>query len=190
MSLIRIALAIATLMIAPEGHAQSLADAARKAEEATAKQDQAKPDEKKTDNAPVRKVFTNADLKDAPPASATSPASAKPEVPAKDTPNKTTEKPGEPVRDEAWWRARMTGLRADVDQATAACVPKAALVERLDKMVENVPPIYTRTAHEVEKARARAELETCVALVGTAKAAVGAAEEEGRRAGVVPGWLR
>jgi hypothetical protein len=84
----------------------------------------------------------------------------------------------------------MTGLRADVDQATAACVPKAALVERLDKMIENVPPIYTRTAHEVEKARARAELETCVALVGTAKAAVGAAEEEGRRAGVVPGWLR
>ena len=54
MSLIRIALAIATLMIAPEGHAQSLADAARKAEEATAKQDQTKADEKKTDNAPVR----------------------------------------------------------------------------------------------------------------------------------------
>jgi hypothetical protein len=93
MSLIRIALAIATLMIAPEGHAQSLADAARKAEEATAKQDQAKPDEKKTDNAPVRKVFTNADLKDAPPASATSPASAKPEVPAKDTPNRRRRNP-------------------------------------------------------------------------------------------------
>jgi hypothetical protein len=190
MSLIRIALAIATLMIAPEGRAQSLADAARKAEEATAKQDQAKPDDKKTDHAPVRKVFTNADLKDVPSASATSPPATKTDVPAKDPPNKTTEKPGEPARDEAWWRARMTGLRANVDQATAACVPKAALVASLEKMIENVPPIYTRTSHELEKARARADLDTCVALVGTAKAAVGAAEEEGRRAGVPPGWLR
>ena len=80
----------------------------------------------------------------------------------------------------------MTGLRANVDEATAACVPRAALVARLEKMIENLPPIYTRTSHEVEKARARADLETCVALVGTAKAAVGAAEEEGRRAGVPP----
>ena len=190
MSLIRIALTIAPLVIASGGQAQSLADAARRAEEATAKQGQAKPDDKKTDNAPVRKVFTNADLKDVPPAPAASPAPTKTEVFEKDTPNKTPEKPGEPVRNEAWWRARMTGLRANVDQATTACVPKTAEVARLEKMIENLPPAYTRTSHEVEKARARADLETCVALVGTARAAVGAAEEEGRRAGVPPRWLR
>lgn len=177
-------------MIAPRGHAQSLADAARKAGEATAKQDQAKPDDKKTENAPARKVFTNADLKDVPPAPTTSPAATKPGVLAKDMSNKTTEKPGEPVRDEAWWRARMSGLRANVDQATAACVPQAALVARLEKVIESVPPAYTRTSHELEKARARADLDTCVALIDMAKAAVGAVEEEGRRAGVLPGWLR
>jgi hypothetical protein len=176
MFLIRIALATATLMIATPGDAQSLAEAARKAEEAKSE--------------PARKVFTNADLKDAPPAPAPSPADVQPEVAAKDPSNKTTEKPGEPARNEAWWRARMTGLRADVDRATAACVPKAALVARLEKVIESLPPAYTRTSHEVEKARARADLDTCVALSDVAKAAVGAAEEEGRRAGVLPGWLR
>jgi hypothetical protein len=178
MSLIRIALAIAALMIAPPGHAQSLADAARKAEEVTAKQDQA------------GKVFTNADLKDVPPVPPMSPGATKPEVPAKDASNQPAEKPGQPVRDEAWWRARMTGLRANVDQATAACVPKAAVVARLEKVIEIAPPAYTTTTHELEKARARADWETCVALADVAKAAVGAAEAEARRAGVLPGWLR
>jgi hypothetical protein len=178
MSLIRIAFTIATLTIAPGGYAQSLADAARKAGEATAKQD------------PVRRVFTNADLKDVSSAPATPPAATKTEVPAKDLSNKTTEKPGEPVRDEAWWRTRMTGLRANVDQATAACVPKAALVASLETKRDSVPQFYTITSSELEKARARADLDTCVALVDVAKASVGAAEEEGRRAGVLPGWLR
>jgi outer membrane murein-binding lipoprotein Lpp len=190
MFLIRIALAIATLMIAPGSHAQSLADAARKAEEARAKQDQARPDDKKSDSVPVRRVFTNADLKEVPPAPATSPAATKTEVPAKDTPNKTPETPGGPVRDEAWWRTRMTGLRANVDQATAACVPRAAEVARLETVLESVPPAYTTSNHELAKARARADLDTCVGLIGLARAAFGAAEDEGRCSGVAPGWLR
>jgi hypothetical protein len=170
--------------------AQSLADVARKAEEARAKRDQANPDDKETERAPVRKVFTNADLKDAP-APATAPGARKTEVPAKDTPNKTTEKPGEPARDEAWWRTRMAGLRASVDQTTAACVPKAALLASLERAIEiPPPPAYTISSHELAKARARTDLGTCLALIDAAKAAVGAAEEEGRRAGVLPGWLR
>lgn len=75
-------------------------------------------------------------------------------------------------------------------QATAECVPKAALVTRLEAVLDSVPPAYTTASSEPAKARARADLDTCVGLIGVARAAVGAAEEEGRRAGVRPGWLR
>jgi hypothetical protein len=86
----------------------------------------------------------------------------------------------------------MTGLRANVSQATAARASKAALVSRLEAVRDNVPErgfsvAQAYAAASSELAKARADLEVSV---GVEKAAVSAAEEDARTHGVLPGWLR
>lgn len=185
--------------------AQSLADVAKKAEEerAKAKREQAKSadtknadDAKKTAKAPT-KVYTNKNLVDVPsPPAAASAEPTKSEPAGKNTSNKAaTEKSDESAKDEAWWRTRMAGLRANLVQATNARVSKAALVKRLEAVRDNVPErgfsvAQAYAAASSELAKARAELDFCVGAENAAKAAISAAEEDARRAGVLPAWLR
>lgn len=85
---------------------------------------------------------------------------------------------GPPVRDEAWWRSRMKEARARV----------ALLRQRvaaLDKGVrESLGSTSLAQRSRVEElARLRAEL-----VAG--ERAIGEIEEEARKAGALPGWLR
>jgi len=189
-------------------HAQSLADVAKKAEEqrAKARQEQSKSEDTKgTDKPSATKVFTNKDLVDVPSPPAAAPAETKTESAAKDTSNKTaTEKPNEPaVKDETYWKGRMLVLRQNLDRDRGACPPLATKVRTLENalaatqttMVQGnqiVPAEFAAPAAAVRTKLADAvtELGQCTAKVKTDQQAVTDLEEEGRRAGALPGWLR
>ena len=166
-------------------HAQSLADVAKKTEEerAKAKQEQTKSDDaKNTDNTPAAKVYTNKDLGTA--------AETKTEPAAKDTSNKTT--PNEPVKDEAYWRGRFVKLVKSFnprhDQELAEATARVEyLKEALKKTTEGS---YLRLSLQTQLESALADGDRAASYVNADLTAVEDLQEEGRKAGALPGWFR
>jgi hypothetical protein len=98
--------------------------------------------------------------------------------------------------DEAYWRARAKAARAAVEAAEARVAKAEAAAQRApagirqpqpgDALRQVPPPVVTdanRRAAEAALAAARSDLER-------AKKALADLEEEARRKGVLPGWLR
>jgi hypothetical protein len=79
-----------------------------------------------------------------------------------------------PARDEAYWRGRMKEARDKV----ASLKVKVDELDRITKSNLGTPTKWTQ-----ELALAREEL-------AAAERAIGDLEEEARRAGALPGWLR
>lgn len=200
---IRIVAALLT-MLSLSLHAQSLAEAAKKAEEAHAAAAAAKkPDDKKTAKPAPKTAFTDKDLEDV---SALYP-SAKPEAaPAGSAPAAAATEPTESERasdyrttakkDEAYWKDRMRTLHATLDwtQAflAAAIIRERALDKRIHRSVDDM--LYTRD--RLLRAQVDAQWQDAVAEASRLKAAVqngtkliADAELEAHRAGVPPGWL-
>jgi len=143
------ALLVASLRMPTALHAQSLGEVAKKAQE---QRDKAKADaaaKTKTEgeqaksggastnkpSAAPTKAYTNKDLVDDPTMPAAAPAQTKTERAVNETSDKTaTEKSDKPVKDEAYWRARMTTLRGDLARDKAACEPLAEKVRALDRI--------------------------------------------------------
>lgn len=203
-------------------HGQSLAEIAQKAKEARdkAEADRAKAasagastdnsstsgkdaDKSKTPPAPAaHKVYNDQTLKEvvpplAEPAPPPAPASttATPDGATATTPATTATRTDDVVKDETWWRARMTRLRATLQQAQTEYDAKVKLVARLENVRDNVPErgysvAQAYAAASAELAKARADQDVAAGAVKAAKAAIDAAEEEARVAGVLPGWLR
>jgi hypothetical protein len=169
---------------------QSLADVAKKAEEERAR----KAESTKAETPAAKKIYTNQDLVEAPaPAADAPPVDAKTEPLVKGvTAKKASTAPREPLRNEAWWKRRMTGLRQSLDRATAACVAKAAQVQRLQADRDSVLALGVGRAGSTLNAlaQARADLASCNAVKAGASRAVADAEEDARTHGVLPGWLR
>jgi hypothetical protein len=174
---------------------QSLADAARKAEEA-----------RKAVKAPG-KVYTNDDLKRfggappppvaageagqaAPPAvAAQSPQAGQPAQPG---PEASAQNPPErqPVKDEAWWRKTLAEVRGKLERSKAA-------VEALDSQIYAMQvDFYSRDevserepiGKQIEKAMG--ERDTKYREMEEAAARLAELEEEARRTHVLPGWIR
>lgn len=106
-----------------------------------------------------------------------------------------TSKPGDVVKDEAWWKARMARLRAKLQQAQTEYHAMAMLVTRLEGVRDNVPEhgfsvAQAYAAATAELAKAKAQRDIAIGAMATAKSAIDAAEEEARVASVLPGWLR
>lgn len=207
-----LALLAASLSMPAALHAQSLGDIAKKAQE---QRDKAKAEAEKAKtegeqgkagtstakpNTPPAKVYTNKDLVDDPTRPAGAPAETKTEPAVNETSNKAaTEKSDEPVKDEAYWRGRMTTLRGNLARDNAACEPLAEKVRVLDGIyadsvfyVDGKAMVNRASAAVIEtkQADAKAELRQCVAKVALDQTAIGTVEEEARRLGVLPGWLR
>jgi hypothetical protein len=186
-------LAIALLAIAVPSTAQSLGELAKK-EQARRK---AAP--------PAAKTYTNGDLKQVPPPTGT------PGKPADDA-AKTTDaksgdattgdaktgepekvdatKPAEPAKDEAFWRGRITAAREDLRRNEAF---KEALQSRIygltaDFTARDDP--YQRAKIADDRQKALAELSRLSTDIDKGTKAIAEIEEEARRAGVPPGWLR
>jgi hypothetical protein len=178
---------VAALLIAVPASAQSLGELAKR-EQARKK---ATPTAKKT--------YTNDDLKQLPPPSGTpakpadeagKPADAK-SGDAKPAPEKVdATKPAEPAKDEAYWRGRITGAREDVRRNEAF---KEALQSRINGLTADFAARddpYQRAKVADDRQKALAEMARVSEDIEKSKKLIGDIEEEARRAGVPPGWLR
>ena len=155
---------------------QTLADAAKKEEE-----------RRKAVKA-AGKVYTNKDLGSLPADGAAPP----PPKPAAGAAAKETEKPAdkEPVKDQAYWAARMNELRTQVQRDQTYVDALQTRVNSLSADFVNRDDPAQRAVIANERQKSIAELERLKAQIEAGKKAIADLEEEARRAGVPPGWLR
>lgn len=160
-------------------HAQSLADAARKAEEKRGAAAAAKTGEPK--------VYTKKDVEALPPEVLT-PQNAAPSTEKSATPEVAVSNEAKPARDEAYWKARMAPLQKRHDEALRA----ASLVKADLRIVESYmrPVQWNFTVYGPEWLRLTQELSSWEAIIRRDEQAIAALEEEARVAGALPGWLR
>ena len=161
-------------------HAQSLADAAKKAEETRGT---AAGQTGKT------KVYTKKDVEALPPEVMTSPGKA----PGTDTPATAPAEPesagkAESVKDEAYWKGRMAPLRAQLDRDRVMLSATRSALRNLE--VYMVPSQWNWTVYGRDWQRLTSEVSTWEAAVRDDEKRVADLEEEARVAGVLPGWLR
>ena len=178
---------VAALLFAVPASAQSLGE--------LAKREQAR----KKATPVAKKTYTNDDLKQLPPPSGT-PAKPADEAgkaadaktgDAKPAPEKVdATKPAEPAKDEAYWRGRITSAREDVRRNEAF---KEALQSRINGLTADFAARddpYQRAKVADDRQKALAELARVSEDIEKSKKLIGDIEEEARRAGVPPGWLR
>ena len=187
--------AAAVLLTAMTAQAQSLADVARKEEERR----KAHPE--------AAKVYTNKDLNAAPapspPAGGTKdtkdPKDAKDPKDGKDTkdpkdakdPKAATDANGkEPAKDKAYWSGRLKKLQDQLEQNQMLVDAMQTRINALSTDFVNRDDPAQRSVIERDRQRALSELTRLKQAVVDGKKAVADLEEEARRAGVPPGWLR
>jgi hypothetical protein len=171
--------------------AQSLADIAKKEE-----------DRRKTVPA-ASKVYTNKDLNPSPPGSEPpAAAAATPSKPAEDAAKTadgdgkpTASKPGDagdkgPIKDQAYWATRLKTLQdaASRDQNYADAMQTRINALTTDFVNRDDPA--QRAVIERDRQKAVGEFNRLKGAIEADKKAIADLEEEARRAGVPPGWLR
>jgi hypothetical protein len=164
--------------------AQSLADVAR-AEEAR----------RSAVKKPAR-VYTNADLKSditrSTPAGNVSPdAPLSTQVPALNLPGgKAAPDAQAPAKDQAYWSARINGARAALDRSRIFADALQSRINALTTDFTNRDDPAQRQQLELERQRSMAELDRVKKEIAEQTKAISDIEEEARKAGVPPGWLR
>ena len=196
------ALCLLALPCADVVSAQSLAEVARKEQE-----------RRKLVQTPS-KVYTNDDLRRVPgepdSTSAAKPAAidalkqkpeqaagAKPTAPG-EKPAAATEKPApappagpDPAaRDEAYWRGRITQVRDNLQRNETFRDALQSRINALSTDFVNRDDPAQRAAIAFDRQKAIAELERVQSEIQQAGQQITAIEDEARRAGVPPGWLR
>lgn len=183
--------AIAAMANAPS--AQSLADLAKR-EEAR----------RKAIKAPA-KVITNQDLPSVPPppppaapvegatgtgtsssgsgAPATTPSTAATDAAAKS-------EPATPVKDEAYWRQRMSAARDNLNRLQTFQDALQTRINTLTTDFVNRDDPAQRQVISSDRQKALAELDRVKKDIQETQTSIAATEEEARRASVPPGWLR
>ena len=170
--------ALITLAVLSPAYGQSLGDVAKKSESRKAK---------------PAKVYTNDDLPQveapvtppapAPPA-ATTPASGAGQPPA-------AEKPADgPKKDEAYWRARVAEIRDNLQRARMFQEALQTRINSLSADFTSRDDPAQRGVVASDRQKALAELERVKKEIKDFEKALSDLEDEARRAGVPPGWLR
>ena len=161
--------------------AQTLDDVARKEEE-----------RRKDVKAPA-KLYTNKDLGAPPATSATPPPdAAKPATttPASGAPAATDKSKDEPARDQKYWSTRKKDLETKLERDK---VLADAMQSRLNGLAADfaarADPAQ-RAVIETDRKRAASELEGLQKSIKDGQKALADFDEEARKAGVPPGWLR
>jgi hypothetical protein len=177
---------VALLLILTAGifaplRAQSLAEVAKKEQE-----------RRKTVPKPA-KVYTNKDLRALPPGSAPPPstgASAAADAPkAAGTDKATSDKEGT-AKDQAYWSGRMKAVQDKLDRDQTFAEALKTRVNSLTADFVNRDDPAQRRQIELDRQKAVAELARLQQDIVNDKKAVADLEDEARRAGVPPGWLR
>ncbi len=180
------------LALGPAAPGQSLGEAARKEKERREKA------------GPTGPAFTDEDLRGyaeggavgKPGAGAADKSAARDKASAEKATKEGTARGGNGAGDEAYWRGRAKAARAAVEAAEARVAQAEAAAQSApagirqpqpgDALTQVPPSVVTdaaRRAAEAALAAARSELER-------AKKVQADLEEEARRKGVLPGWLR
>jgi hypothetical protein len=178
-------------VFAPRARAQSLADVAKKEEE-----------RRKSVAAPA-KVYTNKDLNPVPASSPPPPAAAKPgDGAAKDKDKETnTDAKGKgskapdagdktAVKDQAYWAGRYKNLQDALLRDQNYTDAMQTRINSLNADFVNRDDPAQRAVIERDRQKALAELGRLKQSVLDTKKAIVDLEEEARRAGVPPGWMR
>ena len=134
------------------------------------------------------KVLTNKDL----PPSAQQPAPATPAaVPAPEQKPAEVQKPaGEPEKDETWWKQRITQVREALRRNEAFAEALQSRVNALSADFVNRDDPFQRAKIGEDRQKALMEMERVKAEIVENKKQIEDIEEEARKAGVPPGWLR
>jgi hypothetical protein len=166
--------------------AQSLAEVAKKEQ-----------DRRKSTKATPNKVYTNKDLPQgaqAPPAAPVDPAApgqppgqAAQAPPAQ--PPAAPQPPGE-VKDEKWWRDRITAVRSELQRSQLFLEALQSRVNALSTDYVNRDDPAQRAVIATDRQKALAEMDRVRADIERLKKEIADIEEEARKAGVPPGWLR
>jgi hypothetical protein len=93
-------------------------------------------------------------------------------------------------KDEAYWRQRMTGAREQLDRAQSFAAALESQINALtvDFLQRDDPA--QRSTIESNRKKAIAEHERVTREIDGHKKAIAAVEDDARKAGVPPGWLR
>jgi hypothetical protein len=175
----------AALLFAVPASAQSLGELAKREQERR----KAAP--------PAKKTYTNDDLKQVTPSGKPGDDAAK-GADAKTAPGEKAaepekvedKKPAEPAKDEAYWRGKITAAREDIRRNEAF---KDALQSRINALTADFSARddpYQRAKISDDRQKALAELTRVSEEIEKTKKLIGEIEEEARRAGVPPGWIR
>jgi hypothetical protein len=103
---------------------------------------------------------------------------------------KPGEKPAEPPKDEKWWRARITAARAALERDKLLLAALDNRVSTLTRDVVNRDDPAQRAALINERLRALEELDLMRKQIVADTEAIALIEEEARKAGIPPGWIR
>jgi hypothetical protein len=184
------------LTIAWPASAQSLGDVAKKEQE------------RRKATPPAAKTYTNDDLKKLPPApgSTTDPAvklgdqkdaakaNAKDATAAEGAKAgeeaKDTTKPAEPAKDEAYWRGRVTAAREEIRRNEMFRDALQARINGLTADFTARDDPYQRAQVADDRQKAIAELTRVNTEITNGAKRIADIEDEARRAGVPPGWIR
>jgi len=166
--------------------AQSLGDVAKKEEE------------RRKAVAQPAKVYTNKDLAPTPPAATTpppetgAPDAGKPEASKVKESPKDAQAAGEKpvVKDQTYWADRKKALAGQLDRDQTVADALQSRVNALTTDFVNRADPAQRAVIERDRQKALAELASLKKHIEDDKKAMAGFEEEARRAGVPPGWLR
>jgi hypothetical protein len=185
MKKVQFTLAAIMLALPLASEAQSLADVAR-AEEAR----------RKTVTEPA-KVYTNESLKQD--ITAPRPANASPAVPTPATPDTQVpslnlpggnSEPPPPAKDQAYWSARIKAAREALSRSQIFADALQSRINALTTDFTNRDDPAQRSLIELERQRSLAELDRVKKEIADNTKEIAKIEDEARRAGVPPGWLR
>jgi type IV secretory pathway VirB10-like protein len=161
----------------------------------------AKKEEERRKTVKSGKVYTNSDLKPdtLPPLPPAAAANASPPTPGAPAPPSTqvpaisvpAGKPeGEKPKDEAYWRTRITAARSALERSRMFADALQSRINALATDFVNRDDPAQRAQIESERKRALAELERVRKEMTDQTSAISDIEEEARKSGVPPGWLR
>ncbi len=141
------------------------------------------------------KVYTNESLrpdsaKGTPPPSNATPATPEPstQVPEVVLPGGKVDPAT--VKDQAYWSGRMTAARAALDRSRIFADALQSRINALSTDFVNRDDPAQRAQIELERQRAVSELDRVKREIADQTKAIADLEEEARKAGVPPGWLR
>jgi hypothetical protein len=105
-------------------------------------------------------------------------------------PDDKTDKPEEPPKDEAWWRARMAQEREVLRRNEMFAVALQTRINSLTNDFSSRDDPYQRAQISEDRVKAIHEMDRLKTEVELSKKKMADIEEEARKAGVPPGWLR